>query len=181
MTRPLSIGLLLAGVLAGPTVAGWSQQEPVDATMVARIRDEGLNRSQVGGMFKGDWHRKSTLAEFGFRLPSCTDNRPLKFEEWDVMRPQSIFVSATPGPWELEQTGGAFTEQVIRPTGLVDPDVVVRPVEHQVDDLLNECRLAREKGLRVLVTYSRASTGRRASTAPMIRRNRSRLGPIDAS
>ncbi len=107
---------------------------------------------QVGGMFKGDWHRKSTLSEFGFRLPSCTDNRPLKFEEWDVMRPQSVFVSATPGPWEMEQTGGVFAEQVIRPTGLVDPEVIVRPVEHQVDDLLNECRLARERNLRVLVT-----------------------------
>src|SRR5919106_3088889 len=87
---------------------------------------------QVGGMFKGDWHRKSTLAEFGFRLPSCTDNRPLKFEEWDVMRPQTIYVSATPGSWELERTGGVFVEQVIRPTGLVDPQVIVRPVEHQV-------------------------------------------------
>ncbi len=107
---------------------------------------------QVGGMFKGDWQRKSTLAEFGFRLPSCTDNRPLKFEEWEAMRPQTIFVSATPGPWELERTGGVFVEQVIRPTGLVDPQVIVRPVEHQVDDLLAECRTAREKGLRVLVT-----------------------------
>jgi excinuclease ABC subunit B len=107
---------------------------------------------QVGGMFRGDWHRKSTLAEFGFRLPSCTDNRPLKFEEWDAMRPQTVYVSATPGPWELERTGGAFVEQVIRPTGLVDPEVVVRPVEHQVDDLLAECRRCRERGLRVLVT-----------------------------
>ncbi len=107
---------------------------------------------QVGGMFRGDWHRKSTLAEFGFRLPSCTDNRPLKFEEWDVMRPQTIFVSATPGPWELERTGGVFVEQVIRPTGLVDPEVIVRPVEHQVDDLLAECHRCRDKGLRVLVT-----------------------------
>jgi excinuclease ABC subunit B len=107
---------------------------------------------QLGGMFKGDWQRKSTLAEFGFRLPSCTDNRPLKFEEWEVMRPQTTFVSATPGPWELERTGGVFVEQVIRPTGLVDPDVIVRPVEHQVDDLLAECRTARENGLRVLVT-----------------------------
>ncbi len=107
---------------------------------------------QVGGMYKGDRQRKSTLAEYGFRLPSCVDNRPLKFEEWDAMRPQTIFVSATPGPWELERTGGAFTEQVIRPTGLVDPEVIVRPVEHQVDDLLAECRDCRERGLRVLVT-----------------------------
>jgi excinuclease ABC subunit B len=107
---------------------------------------------QIGGMFKGDWHRKSTLSEFGFRLPSCTDNRPLKFEEWNAMRPQSIFVSATPAGWELERTGGVFVEQVIRPTGLVDPLVDVRPVEHQVDDLMAECRKARDKGLRVLVT-----------------------------
>ncbi|MFO1035595.1 MAG: excinuclease ABC subunit UvrB [Geminicoccaceae bacterium] len=107
---------------------------------------------QVGGMFKGDWHRKSTLAEFGFRLPSCTDNRPLKFEEWDAMRPQTIFVSATPGKWEMERTGGVFVEQVIRPTGLVDPVCIVRPVEHQVDDLLAECRTCASLGLRVLVT-----------------------------
>jgi excinuclease ABC subunit B len=107
---------------------------------------------QLGGMFKGDWQRKSTLAEFGFRLPSCRDNRPLKFEEWDEMRPQTIFVSATPGPWELERTGGVFVEQVIRPTGLVDPACTVRPVEHQVDDLLAECRECIAKGLRVLVT-----------------------------
>jgi excinuclease ABC subunit B len=107
---------------------------------------------QLGGMFRGDWQRKSTLAEFGFRLPSCTDNRPLKFEEWEVMRPQTIFVSATPGPWELERTGGAFVEQVIRPTGLVDPELVLRPVEHQVDDLLAEIRHCASRGLRVLVT-----------------------------
>jgi len=107
---------------------------------------------QVGGMYKGDFARKNTLAEFGFRLPSCRDNRPLKFEEWDAMRPQTIYVSATPGDWELERTGGVFAEQVIRPTGLVDPAVIVRPVEHQVDDLLAECRDMRERGLRTLVT-----------------------------
>ena len=107
---------------------------------------------QVGGMYKGDYARKSTLAGFGFRLPSCIDNRPLKFEEWDVMRPQTIYVSATPGDWEMERTGGIFVEQVIRPTGLVDPEVIVRPVEHQVDDLLAECHEMREKGLRTLVT-----------------------------
>ena len=107
---------------------------------------------QVGGMFKGDYQRKSTLAEFGFRLPSCVDNRPLKFEEWDVMRPQTVFVSATPAGWELERSGGAFVEQVIRPTGLIDPECIVRPVEHQVDDLLAECRASRDKGQRVLVT-----------------------------
>jgi excinuclease ABC subunit B len=107
---------------------------------------------QVGGMYKGDYMRKSTLADFGFRLPSCIDNRPLKFDEWDVMRPQTVFVSATPAGWELERTGGVFTEQVIRPTGLIDPECIVRPVEHQVDDLLAECRDCRDRGLRVLVT-----------------------------
>src|SRR3954447_13556410 len=107
---------------------------------------------QVGGMYKGDFQRKSTLSEFGFRLPSCRDNRPLKFEEWDEMRPQTTYVSATPGRWELERTGGVFVEQVIRPTGLVDPEVIVRPVEHQVDDLMAECRECARKGLRVLVT-----------------------------
>jgi excinuclease ABC subunit B len=107
---------------------------------------------QVGGMFKGDWMRKSTLAEFGFRLPSCTDNRPLKFEEWDAMRPQSVFVSATPGPWELQRTGGVFVEQVIRPTGLIDPPCEIRPTEKQVDDLLGELRKIAKAGMRALVT-----------------------------
>ncbi|QCO57615.1 excinuclease ABC subunit UvrB (plasmid) [Pseudorhodobacter turbinis] len=107
---------------------------------------------QIGGMYKGDFRRKMTLAEHGFRLPSCMDNRPLKFEEWDAMRPQSIFVSATPSKWELEQAGGVFTEQVIRPTGLVDPMVEIRPVEAQVDDLLDEIRRVALAGLRVLVT-----------------------------
>jgi excinuclease ABC subunit B len=107
---------------------------------------------QIAGMFRGDYRRKFTLAEHGFRLPSCMDNRPLKFEEWDAMRPQSIFVSATPGPWELEQTGGVFTEQVIRPTGLVDPQVEIRPVAMQVDDLLDEIRKVAARGYRTLVT-----------------------------
>ena len=107
---------------------------------------------QIGGMYRGDYRRKFTLAEFGFRLPSCMDNRPLKFEDWDAMRPQSVFVSATPAPWELEQTGGVFTEQVIRPTGLLDPEVEMRPVETQVDDLLDEIRKVAARGLRVLVT-----------------------------
>ncbi|MDP4034054.1 MAG: excinuclease ABC subunit UvrB [Pseudorhodobacter sp.] len=107
---------------------------------------------QIGGMYKGDYRRKVTLSEFGFRLPSCMDNRPLKFEEWDAMRPQSIFVSATPAKWEMEQTGGVFTEQVIRPTGLVDPAIEIRPVESQVDDLLDEIRKVAALGLRVLVT-----------------------------
>jgi excinuclease ABC subunit B len=107
---------------------------------------------QIGGMYKGDFRRKFTLAEHGFRLPSCMDNRPLKFEEWDAMRPQSVFVSATPAAWELEQTGGVFTEQVIRPTGLIDPQVEIRPVEMQVDDLLDEIRKVAAKGLRTLAT-----------------------------
>ncbi|MEL7104924.1 MAG: excinuclease ABC subunit UvrB [Pseudomonadota bacterium] len=107
---------------------------------------------QIGGMFKGDFNRKRTLAEHGFRLPSCTDNRPLKFEEWDAMRPQSVFVSATPAAWEIEQSGGVFTEQVIRPTGLLDPVVEIRPVETQVDDLLDEVRRVTAAGYRTLVT-----------------------------
>ncbi len=107
---------------------------------------------QIGGMYKGDYRRKFTLAEYGFRLPSCMDNRPLKFEEWDAMRPQSVFVSATPASWEMEQTGGVFTEQVIRPTGLVDPMIEIRPVEMQVDDLLDEVRRVALAGFRTLVT-----------------------------
>ncbi len=107
---------------------------------------------QIGGMYRGDHRRKFTLAEHGFRLPSCMDNRPLKFEEWDAMRPQSVFVSATPQKWELEQSGGVFVEQVIRPTGLLDPEVEIRPVETQVDDLLDEVRKVAEKGFRTLVT-----------------------------
>ncbi len=107
---------------------------------------------QLNGMFKGDRSRKSTLAEYGFRLPSCMDNRPLKFEEWDMMRTQTIFVSATPGPWELKQTEGKFIDQVIRPTGLIDPPVEIRPAKHQVDDLMQECKKTIEKNYRVLVT-----------------------------
>ena len=107
---------------------------------------------QIGGMYRGDYRRKFTLAEHGFRLPSCMDNRPLKFEEWDAMRPQSVFVSATPAAWELEQAGGVFVEQIIRPTGLVDPQVEIRPVAMQVDDLLDEVRRVAARGLRTLVT-----------------------------
>ncbi|HET6390099.1 excinuclease ABC subunit UvrB [Hyphomicrobium sp.] len=107
---------------------------------------------QIGGMFRGDFRRKATLAEYGFRLPSCMDNRPLRFEEWDAMRPQSVFVSATPASWELEQTGGTFAEQVIRPTGLIDPVVEIRPAKSQVDDLLDEVRQVSKKGYRTLVT-----------------------------
>ena len=109
---------------------------------------------QIGGMYRGDYRRKFTLAEHGFRLPSCMDNRPLKFEEWDAMRPQSIYVSATPGKWELEQTTGIFTEQVIRPTGLLDPEVEIRPVEMQVDDLLDEVRKVSQSGYRTLVIHA---------------------------
>ncbi|MBB4285025.1 excinuclease ABC subunit UvrB [Roseospira goensis] len=123
---------------------------PEDALLF--VDESHVTVPQIGGMFKGDFQRKSTLAEYGFRLPSCVDNRPLKFEEWDGMRPPSVYVSATPGPWELERTGGVFTEQVIRPTGLIDPVCIVRPVEHQVDDLLAEVRQCAAKGQRVLVT-----------------------------
>lgn len=107
---------------------------------------------QIGAMYRGDFRRKSTLAEHGFRLPACMDNRPLKFEEWDAMRPRSVYVSATPGGWELERTGGIFTEQVIRPTGLIDPPVIIRPVETQVDDLVDECKQVTARAGRILVT-----------------------------
>jgi excinuclease ABC subunit B len=107
---------------------------------------------QIGGMYRGDFRRKATLAEYGFRLPSCMDNRPLRFEEWDAMRPQTIYVSATPGPWEMERTGGVFVEQVIRPTGLIDPPVEIRPARAQVDDVLGEIREVTAKGYRTLVT-----------------------------
>ena len=107
---------------------------------------------QLNGMYKGDRSRKSTLAEYGFRLPSCMDNRPLKFEEWDLMRTQTVFVSATPGPWELEQTKGKFIDQVVRPTGLIDPPVEIRPAKNQVDDLMHECKKVIESNHRVLVT-----------------------------
>src|SRR5579883_2580634 len=123
---------------------------PPDALVI--IDESHVTVPQLGAMYRGDYQRKSTLAEYGFRLPSCCDNRPLKFEEWDAMRGQTIFVSATPGPWELERTGGVFVEQVVRPTGLVDPVPIVRPVENQVDDLMAECRDCAKAGRRVLVT-----------------------------
>ena len=107
---------------------------------------------QLGGMYKGDRSRKSTLSEYGFRLPSCMDNRPLKFEEWESMRPQTLFISATPGPWELERTQGVFTEQIIRPTGLIDPKIEIRAAKTQVEDLIAECKKIIEKKYRVLVT-----------------------------
>jgi excinuclease ABC subunit B len=107
---------------------------------------------QLGGMYRGDFRRKATLAEYGFRLPSCMDNRPLRFEEWDAMRPQTLCVSATPGPWELNESGGVFTEQVIRPTGLIDPPVDIRPARTQVDDLVGEVRQVARNGYRALIT-----------------------------
>jgi excinuclease ABC subunit B len=107
---------------------------------------------QLGGMFRGDFRRKATLAEYGFRLPSCMDNRPLRFEEWDAMRPQTVGVSATPGPWEIDQAHGIFAEQVIRPTGLIDPPVDIRPARTQVDDLVGEVRQVAAAGYRALVT-----------------------------
>ena len=107
---------------------------------------------QLGGMYRGDFRRKATLAEYGFRLPSCMDNRPLRFEEWDAMRPQTTAVSATPGPWELNESGGVFAEQVIRPTGLIDPPVDVRPARLQVDDLVGEVRAVAQQGYRALIT-----------------------------
>ncbi len=107
---------------------------------------------QIGAMYKGDFRRKATLAEYGFRLPSCLDNRPLRFEEWEAMRPQTVHVSATPGNWEMEATGGVFAEQVIRPTGLIDPPVEIRPAKAQVDDVLGEIRETAAKGYRTLVT-----------------------------
>ncbi|MGE3714788.1 MAG: excinuclease ABC subunit UvrB [Alphaproteobacteria bacterium] len=116
------------------------------------IDESHVTVPQIGAMYKGDRARKETLVEYGFRLPSAMDNRPLKFEEWDARRPHTIYVSATPGPWELERTGGAFTDQVIRPTGLIDPPCEIRPVETQVDDLLAECHDTIKKGYRVLVT-----------------------------
>ncbi|MBQ0708840.1 MULTISPECIES: excinuclease ABC subunit UvrB [unclassified Ochrobactrum] len=116
------------------------------------IDESHVTVPQIGGMYRGDFRRKATLAEYGFRLPSCMDNRPLRFEEWDAMRPQTIAVSATPGNWEMEEAGGVFAEQVIRPTGLIDPPVEIRPAKTQVDDVLGEIRDTAAKGYRTLVT-----------------------------
>lgn len=116
------------------------------------IDESHISIPQIGAMYRGDQNRKSTLSEYGFRLPSCRDNRPLKFEEWNAMRGQTIFVSATPGPWEMEQTKGEFVEQVIRPTGLTDPLCIVKGAQNQIDDLMEECRKTIAKGERVLVT-----------------------------
>ncbi|WP_375625803.1 excinuclease ABC subunit UvrB [Bartonella sp. PS17NMGDW] len=116
------------------------------------IDESHVTIPQIGGMYRGDFRRKATLAEYGFRLPSCMDNRPLRFEEWDAMRPQTIAVSATPGRWEIEQSHGTFAEQIIRPTGLIDPPTEVRPASNQVDDVVNEIRKTIQKGYRTLVT-----------------------------
>ncbi len=140
----------LTGRAAGEPPPTLFEYLPDDALLI--VDESHVTVPQIGGMYRGDFNRKSTLAEFGFRLPSCVDNRPLKFEEWDAMRPQTVCVSATPGPWEMERTGGAFVEQIIRPTGLIDPVCIVRPVASQVDDLLAECRTCVARGQRVLVT-----------------------------
>ncbi|PPR41358.1 MAG: UvrABC system protein B [Alphaproteobacteria bacterium MarineAlpha5_Bin12] len=116
------------------------------------IDESHLTCSQISGMYKGDFSRKSTLSKYGFRLPSCLDNRPLKREEWDAMRPQTIFVSATPGDYELEKTSGYFIEQVIRPTGLIDPNCIVKKTENQIDDLMDECKKTINSGYRILIT-----------------------------
>jgi len=123
---------------------------PEDALLF--VDESHITCSQIAGMYKGDFSRKSTLSQYGFRLPSCLDNRPLKREEWDAMRPQTIFVSATPGDYELDKTGGAFVEQVIRPTGLVDPPIEIHSTKHQIDNLLDECRQTINKGYRVMIT-----------------------------
>ncbi len=123
---------------------------PKDALLF--VDESHVTVPQLGGMYKGDASRKRTLYEYGFRLPSCRDNRPLKFEEWEAMRPATVFVSATPGPWEMTQTQGVFAEQVIRPTGLMDPVCLIRPVESQVEDLIRECQEVSKQGYRTLVT-----------------------------
>ena len=123
---------------------------PENALLI--IDESHVTVPQLGAMYKGDFARKSTLSNYGFRLPSCLDNRPLKFEEWEGFRPQTIFISATPGKWELERTGGVFSEQVVRPTGLIDPDCIVRPTVNQVDDIIAECRDVAAKGQRALIT-----------------------------
>ena len=123
---------------------------PENAMLI--VDESHVTVPQIGGMYKGDYARKYTLSEYGFRLPSCMDNRPLKFEEWEDMRPQTVFVSATPGPWELDRTGGVFVEQVVRPTGLIDPVCEIRPTKNQVDDVIAECQDAAARGHRVLIT-----------------------------
>ena len=140
----------LSGRNAGEAPPTLFEYLPENAMLIV---DESLvTVPQLGAMYKGDFARKSTLSEYGFRLPSCLDNRPLKFEEWESMRPQTVFVSATPGPWELERTGGVFTEQLVRPTGLIDPECIIRPTDTQVDDVISECQECAARGQRVLIT-----------------------------
>jgi excinuclease ABC subunit B len=140
----------LSGRAAGEPPPTLFEYLPENALLI--VDESHVTVPQIGGMERGDHARKSILSEFGFRLPSCIDNRPLKFEEWESFRPQTLFVSATPGPWELERVQGVFAEQVIRPTGLIDPVTEIRPVEHQVDDLLAEIRVVVTRGARTLVT-----------------------------
>ncbi|MBM84970.1 MAG: excinuclease ABC subunit B [Rhodospirillaceae bacterium] len=140
----------LSGRSAGEPPPTLFEYLPGNALLI--VDESHVTVPQIGGMFKGDYARKSTLSEFGFRLPSCIDNRPLKFEEWDDMRPQTVFVSATPGPWELGRTRGVFIEQLVRPTGLIDPACIVRPTTTQVDDVIAECQDCAAKGHRVLIT-----------------------------
>ena len=140
----------LTGRKAGEPPPTLFEYLPPDALLF--IDESHVTVPQIGAMYKGDFSRKDTLVEYGFRLPSAKDNRPLKFEEWDRMRPQTVFVSATPAKWEMEQTQGVFTEQIIRPTGLLDPECIIRPVLNQVDDLLSECLDCAKRKERVLVT-----------------------------
>jgi excinuclease ABC subunit B len=140
----------LSGRKAGEPPPTLFEYLPENAVLI--VDESHVTVPQIGGMERGDFARKSILSDFGFRLPSCIDNRPLKFAEWDSFRPQTVFVSATPGPWEMERTAGVFAEQVIRPTGLIDPVCEIRPVERQVDDLLAEIKATSARGARVLVT-----------------------------
>ncbi|HEV7229025.1 excinuclease ABC subunit UvrB [Brevundimonas sp.] len=144
----------LTGRAPGEPPPTFFEYIPDDALLF--VDESHVTVGQIGGMYRGDYARKSTLAEYGFRLPSCIDNRPLKFDEWNAMRPQTIHVSATPGPWEMQQTGGVFVEQVIRPTGLIDPPVEIRPVSgetrNQVDDVIDEVKATTRAGYRSLVT-----------------------------
>ena len=140
----------LSGREAGEAPPTLFEYLPKNAMLI--VDESHVTVPQLGAMYKGDFARKSTLSEYGFRLPSCLDNRPLKFEEWETMRPQTVFVSATPGPWELERTGGVFTEQLVRPTGLIDPECIIRPTNTQVDDVIAECQDCAAKGQRVLIT-----------------------------
>lgn len=140
----------LTGRPAGSPPPTLFEYLPKDALLI--VDESHISLPQLGGMYKGDRARKQNLSEFGFRLPACLDNRPLQFEEWEALRPQTVFVSATPGPWELERTGGVFVEQVIRPTGLLDPVCIVRPTTNQVDDLIAECVENVKRNERTLVT-----------------------------